>query len=250
MIDLTRFNPCASMVSVIDRGLPKWPQMQVKGVPVTVEQAKEIIRRTDRFFPNADWAGNDRKWRDRVMQKLRIPSVQYYPDGACIELNDLSGAWRQQEKWLTEWGYISTEYIHNDWLACSYVYGPYGWCHPDGTIRYLDNVGKWPNGRSIYKDWKKLAVEFPFLNLVCVLMSEEQSEDNSVPVMGFRVLDGNVVAFDPVESLTKEEIAGLQDTRDFDKDNVINNIINFRDRGHEHGVPWPWIEEWAEKVSR
>jgi hypothetical protein len=37
-------------VTLLDRGLPKWPQMRVEGVPVTLEQAKEIIRRTDTFF--------------------------------------------------------------------------------------------------------------------------------------------------------------------------------------------------------
>lgn len=38
------------MENLLDRGLPKWPQMLVTGASVTKEQALEIIRRTDSFF--------------------------------------------------------------------------------------------------------------------------------------------------------------------------------------------------------
>lgn len=245
MIDLIRFNPEPRMASVIDRGLPKWPQMRVEGVPVTIEQAKEIIRRTDRYFTNPDHAGNNDKWRDRAQRMLRIPSCDRYPDGTFMETKDLVEAWGFHQQWLTKWGYIGTEYVHNNWLASSYIYGPYGWCHPDGTIRYMDNVGKWPDGRSIYDDWKKLAIEFPFLNLICVLMSGEQCEDDTVPIMGFRVLDGVVTGFDPAESLTAEEIAGLKISRNFDEEHILSRVSNSNDRSYENGVPWSWIEEWA-----
>ncbi len=36
--------------NLLNRNLPKWPQMLVTGDSLTIEQAKEIIRRTDRFF--------------------------------------------------------------------------------------------------------------------------------------------------------------------------------------------------------
>lgn len=35
---------------LMERSLPKWPQMIVTGTPVSEMQALEIIRRTDVFF--------------------------------------------------------------------------------------------------------------------------------------------------------------------------------------------------------
>ena len=40
-------------------GLPKWPQMYTTGLPVAIEQAKEIIRRTDSYFTSPRHAGNE-----------------------------------------------------------------------------------------------------------------------------------------------------------------------------------------------
>lgn len=47
----------------------KWRQMIVTGTPVTVDQAKEIIRRTDRFIYRGD-GGNNHEYNKIVCEML------------------------------------------------------------------------------------------------------------------------------------------------------------------------------------
>jgi hypothetical protein len=56
-----------SVISVLSSGsLPKWPQMIVTGKPVTVENAKDIIFRTDSFLTSSDEfsGGNNKEFND------------------------------------------------------------------------------------------------------------------------------------------------------------------------------------------
>ena len=59
------------MTKLKDRYLPKWPLMYTTGKPVTQEQAKEIIRRTDTFF--IGYSGNNRAYNQRVRRLLGMP---------------------------------------------------------------------------------------------------------------------------------------------------------------------------------
>lgn len=230
--------------SVFERGLPKWPQMRVEGVPVSIEQAKEIIRRTDTYFQHPEWSGNDRNYCSAIMRKLEIPDASTKPDGTKYVGSEIGEAWERRSNWLYAWGFIETEYVHNTWISSSFVYGPHGWCHPDGTISFIDNVGKWPSVKSIYDDWCVLAREFPFLHLGVVLMDREQCEENPQPVAGFYVREGNVIAFAPEKYLTMDNLEALKANRSDDE-------FVFRGTGytlqHERGIPWQWIEEWASR---
>jgi hypothetical protein len=154
--------------------------MIVSGVPVTVEQALEIIRRTDNFFQHPGYLGNDRKFNERLMARFRIP-----------------GSWEAREGWSTDWGVIQTEYVTNSWIACAYIYGPHGWCHPDGVIGFVDNVGKWPTVKDILEEWTLLAEAFPFLDVGVTLMDREHCEDGGVPLVSIRVLYGTCTLVDP-----------------------------------------------------
>jgi hypothetical protein len=221
------------MKDLLARGLPKWPQMLVRGVPVSVEQAKEIIRRTDSFFGYFG-GGNDHAFCESVAKRLRFPQIDYSgPVGERLETFDLQDEWRKQ------WGWIGTEYVHNSWIASAFIYGSHGWCHPDGTIAYLDNVGKWPSVETVLNDWRVLAREFPFLDLGATLQSGEECEEGTKPVVSFHVHNGLVDVIDPAE---KDVLAAYPTIRiDRSDEAFMERMLT----NHECGIPLEWIDEWA-----
>lgn len=218
--------PVRENVECLSRGLPKWPQMRIEGVSVSIDQAKEIIRRTDTFFKSPEWSGNDPSYCKRVMAKLGIPMGHRFGEPNIHE-------WERLEQWLQEWEYVGTNYVKNTWIASSFIYGPHGWCDPNGRISYIDNVGKWPSAEDIFEDWKQLAALFPFLHLICVLMDREECEDGGIPLIGFYVREGSVISFDPQVEISTELLDQIKVSRDF------------FDVRREQGIPWEWIEEWA-----
>lgn len=229
-------------ITLFDRGLPKWPQMRVEGVPVSVEQAKEIIRRTDTFFSYPDNAGNDADYDHRVMKKLGIPKLL----NQSVVPGDIGESWEAQDRWRKSWGFIETSYVHNTWMSSSFVFGPHGWCHPDGQISYTDNVGKWPSIQEVYDDWSILAKAFPFLNLVVFLMDREECEDGGIPVVGFQVFDGSVKVFDPSSALSDVQLGQIKQQRppiaSLFRAPIFGNGLD-----REHGIPWAWIEDWSKR---
>jgi len=217
-------------------GLPKWPQMIVRGQPVTLDQAKEIIRRTDRSF-TSHLSGNDHKTVRNIAQRLGLPASMYSAyDGQAVD-KAAERDWRAGEAFRELWGTINTEYVHNNWVSSSFIYGPHGWCHPDGTISYDHNVGKRPDIDAIIKDWDALATAFPFLDVTITVMNGESCEDGTRPVVTLKVKDGNVTvcppepAPDPV--MTPQEQTALM------MEVLSNNV------GRECGIPMEWIDEWG-----
>lgn len=218
-------------------GLPKWPQMYTTGRPVTMAQAKEIIRRTDTYFHWPEVAGNDRGYAERIIAALKVPVLR---NGA-----ELKDHWDAEEAWRRRWGYVYTEYVSNSWIACSFIMGPHGWCHPDGSIGFVDNIGKWPSCEEVLGDWQKIATAFPFLHIDVTLMSGEQCEE-TVPVFGLTVRDNVVEPCDP-GLLHKDHPAPYRFRADMtDADCAAARFgAGFHDNSSEHGVPWSWIEEWS-----
>ena len=163
---------------LLHRSLPKWPQMIVTGKTLDEEQALEIIRRTDRFF--ACPIGNNHDFVEEAKKIVR------YPDGGYDDVI----------KWEKRWGYIPLGYVENDWISSAFIYGANGWCHPDGTIGFALNIGKWPEVWEVLEDWKRLAQAFPFLEVEATLMSNEH-HCPSEPVVSFLVRNGTVELVDP-----------------------------------------------------
>ena len=236
--------------------LPKWPQHLVTGVPVTVEQAKEIIRRTDIFFV-LGYGGNNRDYDRRVRVALGMPEIwndihDRHSDGLlngeeyrlALEKNSSHG-----DLFQSRWGTISTAYVHNNWISSCFVGGPSGWCHPDGQIGFVDNVGKWPSIADIEQDWGILAREFPFLDIGVTLFDGEQGEQRS-PVVSMRVRNGAVTLVDPNETDVHAghppacRRAGAPD------DPVAFLIANSGNLSREQGLPDEWIREWARNNRR
>ena len=212
-------------------GLPKWPQMIVRGTPVTVEQAKEIIRRTDRSFTGT-LSGNDHATNRVIAKKIGMPAGTFYDPRDRAPNYD----WDAVEVFGTAWGEIYTEYVTNDWIACCFIGGPHGWCHPDGTIFYSDNVGKYPGVEDVARDWAAILMEFPILDLTATLMSGESCEDGVEPVCTITVRDGRVVVGPPQND--------FQRPTDRDVEECVRRL-SADPVGRECAIPMAWIDEWA-----
>ena len=182
---------------ILERGLPKWPQMRVGGVKLPKEIALEIVRRTDTFFVKG-YTGNDKEWDELVNSIVRKPNYSYGKDF------DYQKYRKEYDEFLNNWKLVDTSYVNNSWVSCSFIHGPHGWCHPDGTIHFLDNIGKWPSSEDVYNDWQAICSAFPdVLNLDCVLMDgEECNEDETNPVIGFRIRNSVIEIVDPLEDKT------------------------------------------------
>jgi hypothetical protein len=232
---------------LLARALPKWPQMRVAGEPVTVEQAKEIIRRTDSFF--AYQSGNDGEWIESVSRALRMPPSWRHRESQSEEerLRLCRIEWSYRDRWRKAWGCLDQNYVYNDWLSSSYMGGPHGWVHPSGLIGYLDNVGKWPSCGDLFEEWKLIATTWPFLKLGVTLMSGESCEDEVKPIISFAVADGKVEVVDPAERDVLADYVQLA-PRNFNDD--VEWTITMSPREREHGIPGAWIEEWAPLAQR
>lgn len=192
---------------LLERSLPKWPQMIVTGTPVTKEQALEIIRRTDIFFLMPH--GNDREFIKEASRLLGIPQRPNPRFLATETLYDsaFDSYWERLQKWRKSWGTIRTEYVYNDWVSSSYVDGPNGWCHPDGTIGFARNVGKYPSVEDIRREWGLIAEAFPFLELEVTLMDGEWCEEDTSPIVSMLIRNGEVELVDPKVRNLHEEFA-------------------------------------------
>jgi hypothetical protein len=201
--------------AVHDDYLTKWPQMLVTGQRVTTEQAKEIIRRTDRFF--AGGHSNNKQYTDLVRSALGMPSGDYI----------------NEAEWCRQWGYIDTQYVKNDWIASCYIGGAHGWCHPNGTIAFCDNVGTYPSVAEILRDWLETAHAFPFLVADVTLMDGAHCVEGIQPVISMEIREGKVTVRPPIE--------GHKSTlpeRDWTKDHPC------------YAIPNEWILAWAAKHGR
>ncbi len=226
--------------------LPKWPQMLVTGRPVTVEQAKEIIFLTDAFLTDAsEYSGGNCHEFNQFYRKLagldQLQVERKYPEGLAYRDAD----WDRMHKLRSSLGFVNTNYVHNDWASCSFIGGPHGWCHPDGTISFSDNVGKWPSIDEILHDWSVVACAFPFLDLNVTLMSGESCEDDSEPVINIRVLNGEARPETPDISVHQWlKAPSTQDT--------IAAFIAQMNAGtsREIGLPHHWYELFGERVRK
>lgn len=169
-----------------DVTLIKWPQMIVAGASVTREQAKEIIIRTDPFFSDiAPYAGgNDQEFTIRYQRQSGVL--------AAVSCSDRQIRERVQEAVDSVVKPIPLDYLDNDWASSCFIYGPHGWCRPNGTVEYHDNVGKWPEAVDLYDEWQSIAQAFPYLNLFASFMDAESCDTDASVVLQFVVHEGAV----------------------------------------------------------
>ena len=228
------------MDNLLNAGLPKWPQMIVTGSSVTKEQALEIIRRTDSFF--GFWqGGNNHEFIRQAKEILQMPDINDY----SIPYEESFKRMEQFRDWRSAWGVIDTEYVVNSWISCSFIGGPHGWMHPDGSIGYSDNVGKWPSVEEVYNDWKKIAEAFPFLEIEATLMSGESGEDHTHPVVSFLVREESVELVDPN---TRNIHAEFFRTMPAQSD-LMGSMFRllYGDKSCENAISMDQIQKWADE---
>jgi hypothetical protein len=213
------------------RGLPKWPAIVVVGKPVTKAQAAEILIRTDTL----NFSTNDREFRQQLESyfydvKFEDPYEDVY-DAVVrklgLEKENFREKWEYVDKIEREVGQIPLEYLTNSQIVSAYIGGPHGWCNWEGMIGCKGhNIGKWPNVETVYDEWKRIAKEFPFLELRCQLMGHEAgySEDGEDhPVVEYVVKGGKVRMVEPK--------APLATTHGVDEDTFANLFTPGRERG-------------------
>lgn len=214
--------------------------------------AKEIIRRTDSFFTN-DYVGDNKAWSGWVRETVGMPCVR----GEQGEMLDaFIVATKEWEDWCEDWGALKTNYVSNDWISSSYLFGPHGWCHPDGNIGFSDNIGKYPSAEEILDDWQRLADAFPELDLVAVLMSGESCEEDVDPLVGIRVCEGKAWLVEPEQAreqlavFSSEQAGNLKgEARAQSSAKRMDELIKLMKQGklpRGCGIPREWITEWAE----
>jgi len=69
------------------------------------------------------------------------------------------------------------------------------WCHPDGTIGYVDSSNKLLDEKQLRKDLEKIAKKFTNLRIGVSLMSGEPKKYN-FPIVEFLVENGKVKKMD------------------------------------------------------
>lgn len=225
---------------LINIPLPKWPQMVVSGVPVTSEQAKEIIFRTDPFLSNTSHysGGNDREFGKWYRETAGLS--KYTTD----KIEDLHAEWRFREAVRKHFGCVETEYVRSDWASCSYIGGPHGWCSPTGEIFYRDNIGKWPTVHDVLVDWTKIAEQFPFVDLHVTLMDNECFSEDRVPnpVVNIRVVNGKAELQEPDVSVHES----TRPRRTID-DMIVSLSLGTR---REIGLPMEWYQQFADRIRQ
>jgi hypothetical protein len=221
-----------SVVDYMQLPLPKWPQMVVSGVSVTVEQAKEIILRTDDFLTSiSKYAGGNHDTFNNS-----------YREAAGLIGED----WELEHYVRDEIGYIETSFVFNNWASSSYIAGPHGWCNPTGRIHFNHNVGKWPEVSDIYADWVMIARAFPFLELSATLTNGEWSEENTSAVCTIYVKNGTVEVKEPSDvSLS----IGCDENVSFEKLVEILGSRNIFDDRTEIGLPLDWYDDYAVRIK-
>jgi len=227
-------------MNLLQLSLPKWPQMIVTGIPVTEDQAKDIIFKTDDFLSDFDdYAGGNNRTFTKLYQDAAGISeiVKEYSKSFSSSLKRYSELCEYNDSIREKLGFIKTEYVHNDWASSCFAFGPHGWMNPDGNILFNDNVGKWPSVEDIYNEWKMIAEAFTFLEIAVTLMSGERSEENTNPIVSFIISNGKVSIEDGNLELHKNHYIPSKESRRL-------CLTEFR----ELGLKLNWYIDYAIKI--
>lgn len=208
--------------------IEKWPICAIFGDPITRKQADEIIRRTDEFFFDGT-SGSDGEWNAKARKILNIPnSLDYKPKDANVAadtFNEWYGRYElERDDFYQKWGWIYLYHISNEWISTCNAKGFDGWCHPDGTIRYHQNIGKWPSIKDVIHDLELISKDFPFLHFFCTIVNHNYNyddvkdarfEENPKSIISFEVIDGRVgILSNAIDAKIALERSGYNDDED------------------------------------
>ena len=207
-------------------GLPKWPALLVTGKKVTEDQAMEILIRTSSLH----FCSNDKSFEEQTHKLIYGVKASFWGTYDELEKNlgDRNLAWKYVDDTQAQFGVLELSYLQNSRILSSWIGGPHGWCSWDGTIGCSNyNIGKYPGVDDVYNEWVLLAKTFPFLDLTCQLLSGENCEDESKPVVEYRIKEGKVKMKVPKKQLT--------DTQEVE--------FRFNEFGRERGCTYDKLEK-------
>ena len=151
--------------------LIKWPQCVITGKKISIDQAREILSKTDSMFVY-EYDGNRHKYNAEIYKIIGRPQI--YADN---KPEDICGLYDTIDEFREKNGMLCLHYLYNSHISSCYILGTHGWCHPNGTIFFNDNIGKWPSWVEVHEDCKMLAHTFPFLDMKVFLFNQEWSTD-------------------------------------------------------------------------
>lgn len=230
------------MNDLLNVNLPKWPQLMIVGEDVSVEQAKDIIFRTDSFLTDSSrFSGGNAQEFNRTYREEAGLDFSWLSEDQEQDLPlqfDFEVAQRVRQRI----GFVHLNYIESDWASCPFVGGPHGFCSPEGKIYFQDNVGKWPDVEDIYHDFCLIAEHFPFINLKATLYNGESCEEDSIPLVSFVVQNGNVDVVNEDFKLKERYFVHHLDNND------IVQLLTQSAATRELGLPWEWYDDFARVI--
>lgn len=187
--------------------LPKWPAMTVVGKSVTKDQAAEILIRTNCFYYDC----NNQDWNQKVYALLGVLDA-YLHKYDRDNLNKGILFYNQLDKAVKELGILQLDYLWNNRIMSSWIFGAKGWCDWNGNIFCNNfNIGKWPNTHDVAKEWSYIAEAFPYLDLKCQLFNGETCEEGIAPLIEYIIKDGHVTFERPIQELIRIHDNDIED---------------------------------------
>ena len=214
--------------------LPKWPQLMIVGNDVTVDQAKEIIFRTDDALYSPEYKGNNKSF-ERSM--LRLLGHEF------LTQIGLGNTYFLKSETQRKMDLVGLDYVVSNYAYSAFIGGPYGFCSPEGKIYFEDNVGKWPSAFDIYKDLVNLASSFPYLEFKSSLYNGESCEEGSQCVVSFLVSGGEVNVKPGVDFNLRDHMSSESKTNIF-----LARLSN--PKSTELGLNEHWYFEFAQRYRQ
>lgn len=217
---------------------PKFCHLLIKGDNVLVDQAKEIILRTDRFLTSITCIVSDERFacNYRAMSGLASLSKR---SGFFSRHDTVSHDWDAEKALKAKLGVVSLNCVISDMASSCYALGPQGFCQPDGRIVFSDNIGKYPSVKDLYEDFVALAQAFPFLTLRASLFLNDVADSEQDFGVGFLVSKGEVrIVLDDMEMQAPNRDISL----------LMNKRLS-GDFDGVHGLPLDWYDSYAQQVK-
>lgn len=235
----------------------KWAQTIISGRPVSLEQAFEIIRRTDPFVTspcdNFDYDRRITGGLSKMLQKMLGFEEVHNMEQAYFDANQGKTYWSEgyalRQLIARCLGHIETEYIYNNWGYSCYIGGPNGWISPKGYIHHYKNIGKDASLDEVIMEFEDLTDAFPYLELAVSIYNHEECErgesDENRMTAAFTIKD-KVFTFEDNDKIHERwqsgnnELSESADPLEHLKRRLSGDILS------QYGLPGEFLERCAE----
>lgn len=182
-----------------------WVQCFTVGKRVSQKEAMKVLGKLDRAFITTH--SNDIDWQKQRDSLLGQDELMSYG----VDIKKI-----YKEK-FPNYEHIFLNYFSTEMGDSDFVRGPNGWMHPRGYIWNTFNIGKYPTLDEILSDLVHIANEFPFIEMVVIIMDDAIEIDVRHPKIGILVNKGNVTLLSATDAVT------IANEYLSDKNNVIYN---------------------------